>query len=66
VLVPALVILSLASAFAIWHWPGVFIAGGNHNWLIAAQLLSFVVYLTYTRRYFRAIAPLILRSRKTI
>jgi hypothetical protein len=65
-LVPALVILSLASAFAIWRWPGVFIAGGNHNWLIAAQLLSFVVYLTYTDRYFRAIAPLILRSRQTI
>ena len=62
VLVPALVILSLACALAIWRWPDVFIARGYHNWLIAVQLLSFVGYLTYTGRYFRSIAPLVLRS----
>jgi hypothetical protein len=65
-LVPALVILSLACAFAIWRWPDVFIAKGHHNWLIAAQLLLFIGYLTYTGRYFRAIAPLILRSEQAI
>jgi len=64
VLVPALVMLSLACAIAIWRWPDVFIAQGHHNWLIAAQLLLFVAYLTYTGRYFRAIAPLILRSKQ--
>jgi hypothetical protein len=64
VLVPALVILSLACAIAIWRWPDLFIAQGHHNWLIAAQLLLFVAYLTYTGRYFRAIAPLILRSKQ--
>jgi len=47
---------------AIWRWPDVFIARGYHNWLIAVQLLSFVGYLTYTGRYFRSIAPLVLRS----
>jgi hypothetical protein len=62
VLVPGLVILSVACAFAIWRWPEVFIAQGHHIWLIAAQLLSFIGYLVYTGRYFRAIAPLILRS----
>ena len=65
-LVPALVILSLACAFAIWRWPNVFIAHGHHNLLIAAQLLLFIGYLTYTGRYFRAIAPLILRSEQAI
>ena len=64
VLVPALVMLSLACAVAIWRWPDVFIAQGHHNWLIAAQLLLFVAYLAYTGRYFRAIAPLILRSKQ--
>ena len=62
VLVPALVILSFACAFAIWRWPDLFIARGYHNWLIAVQLLSFVGYLAYTGRYFRSIAPLVLRS----
>jgi hypothetical protein len=62
VLVPALVIVSLACALAIWRWPDVFIARGHHTWLIAVQLLLFVGYLTYTGRYFRSIAPLVLRS----
>jgi len=62
VLVPALVTLSLGCSLAIWRWPDVFIARGYHNWLIAIQLLTFVVYLAYTVRYFRSIAPLVLRS----
>ena len=61
VLVPALVTLSLGCSLAIWRWPDVFIARGYHNWLIAIQLLTFVVYLAYTVRYFRSIAPLVLR-----
>jgi hypothetical protein len=62
VLVPALVILSSACALAIWRWPDLFIARRYHNWLIAVQLVSFVGYLAYTGRYFRSIAPLMLRS----
>ena len=37
VLAPGLVILSLACAFAIWHWPDVFIARGQHTWLIGTS-----------------------------
>jgi len=64
-LVPALIILNLVSAFAIWSRPDLFIARAHHIWLISAQLLSFIGYLFYTSRYFSAIAPLVLRSRQT-
>src|SRR5437899_9055642 len=63
-LVPLLFVLNLACAIAIWSWPDPFIARGRHIWLISAQLLSFIGYLFYTSRYFSAIAPLILRSRR--
>jgi hypothetical protein len=62
-LIPALIILNLAAAFAISRWPQVFIVSGHQNWLIAAQLLSFIGYLAYTGRHFRAIAPLVLRTK---
>ncbi len=65
VLVPALIVLNLVSAFAIWRWPDLFIARARHVWLIGAQLLSFIGYLFYTTRYFSAIAPLLLRKRRT-
>jgi hypothetical protein len=63
-LVPTLVFLNVACAFAIWHWHNVFIVHGRHSWLIAAQLIAFIVYLSYTGRYFRAIAPLVLRTKQ--
>jgi hypothetical protein len=63
-LVPLLIALNFACAFAIWRWPGLFIARAGHIWLISAQLISFVGYLIYTGRYFAAIAPLVLRSRE--
>ena len=62
-LIPALVVLNFAAAFAISRWPHAFIARGHQTWLIAAQLLSFLAYLAYTGRHFRAIAPLIARSK---
>jgi hypothetical protein len=64
-LVPALIILNLVSAFAVWSRPDLFIAHACHIWLISAQLLSFIFYLFYTSRYFSAIAPLLLRNRRT-
>ena len=45
VLVPALIVLNLVCAFAIWLWPDLFIARARHVWLIAAQLVSFIAYL---------------------
>ena len=65
VLVPALIVLNLVSAFAIWCWPDLFIARARHVWLIGVQLLCFFGYLFYTTRYFSAIAPLVLRNRRT-
>jgi hypothetical protein len=64
-LVPLLIALNLVSAFAIWRWPYLFIFRGCHIWFISIQLLSFIGYLFYTSRYFSAIAPLLLRNRRT-
>jgi hypothetical protein len=61
-LVPLLFVLNLACAIAIWSWPDLFIARGRHIWLISAQLISFIGYLTYIASYFKTIAPLLLRS----
>jgi len=61
-LVPLLFVLNLACAIAIWSWPDAFIARGRHIWLISAQLISFIGYLIYIARYFKTIAPVVLRS----
>jgi len=42
-----------------------FIARGAHVWLIGAQLVSFIGYLIYIARHFKAIAPLIQRCHYT-
>jgi hypothetical protein len=64
-LVPLLFWFNLACAFAIWRWPGLFIARSGHLWLISGQMVLFIGYLIYTGRYFSAIAPLVLRSRRS-
>jgi hypothetical protein len=63
-LVPLLFLLNLGCAFAISSRPDFFIARAGHLWLISAQLVSFVGYLFYVARFFRIIAPLVLRSRQ--
>lgn len=63
-LVPLLFFLNLACALAIWIWPDLFIARAAHVWLISAQLVSFIVYLTYIGRHFSKIAQLLLQSRQ--
>lgn len=62
VLVPLLFFFNLVCALAISHWPEYFIDHSGSVWLIAAQLLSFLVYLGYVTRFYNGIAPLILRS----
>lgn len=64
-LVPLLIALNVVATFLIWRWPELFVARVHHIWLIAAQLIAFISYLFYTSRYFRLIAPLVLRSRAT-
>jgi len=63
-LVPLLFLINLACALAIWIWPDLFIARGGHVWLISAQLISFIAYLTFISRHFRKIAQLLLQSRQ--
>jgi hypothetical protein len=61
-LVPALFLLNLGCAVAIWSRPDLFLARQGHVWLIGIQLISFIGYLAYTAGYFKTIAPLILQS----
>src|SRR5437868_15528350 len=62
VLVPLLFFFNLSCALAISHWPDFFIDRAGDVWLIAAQLLSFMIYLFYVTRFYNGIAPLISRS----
>ena len=62
VLVPALFLLNLGCAIAIWSYPDLFLARNGHVWLIGIQLISFAGYLAYITGYFKTIAPLILRN----
>jgi hypothetical protein len=64
VLVPLLFLLNLGCAFSIWNWPDLFIARAGHIFLISIQLAAFIGYLHYIGHYFKAIAPLLLRSRE--
>ncbi len=66
VFVPLLFFINLACALAIWIWPDFFITRGGHVWLISAQLVSFISYLTYIGRHFSKIAQLLLQSRQAI
>ena len=62
--IPLLFFLNLGCAFSIWSWPDLFIAHSGHMCLISIQLASFIGYLIYIGRYFKALAPLLLRSRE--
>jgi hypothetical protein len=64
VLVPLLFFFNLGCALAINHWADFFIDRAGNVWLIAAQLLSFLIYLSYVTRFYNRLAPLILRSRE--
>ena len=63
-LVPLLFVLNLGGAFCIRRWPDLFVPRAGHIWLISIPLASFIGYLIYVGRYFKAIAPLLLRSRE--
>lgn len=63
-LMPCLFFFNLACTLTISRWSDYFLGRAGHVWLIAAQLLSFVIYLVYVTRFYQGIAPLILRSRE--
>ena len=62
VLVPLLFFFNLGCTAVINHWPDFFVDRLGNVWLIAAQLLSFLIYLFYVIRFYNRLAPLILRS----
>ena len=62
VLIPLLFFFNLGCALGISRWPDFFVDRSGHVWLIAAQLLSFLIYLFYVTRFYNGIAPLISRS----
>jgi hypothetical protein len=64
VLIPLLFFIYLGCALAIRIWPEFFIARGGHVWLVSAQLISFIAYLTYIGGHFSKIAQLLLLSRQ--
>ena len=61
-LMPSLFFFNLACTLAISRWSGYFLERAGHVWLIATQLLSFLIYLVYVTRFYQGLAPLILRS----
>jgi hypothetical protein len=61
-LMPCLFFFNLACALAISHWSDYFLERSGNVWLIAAQLLSFLIYLVYVTRFYHRIAPLIVRG----
>ncbi len=63
VLLPAVFLLNLGCATAIYIRPERFVARDGHIWLIAAQLAGFTGYLFYVLRYFANLAPLIAEAR---
>src|SRR5207245_3385301 len=46
-LVPLLFLFNLGCAVAIWTRPDLFLARRGPVWLLSAQLISFIVYLSY-------------------
>ena len=61
-LMPCLFFFNLACALSINRWSDYFLKRSGNVWLIAAQLLSFLIYLVYVTRFYHRIAPLILRG----
>src|SRR5947199_10011755 len=62
-LLPAIVLLNLASAILIRTWPEIFLAHNAHVWLIAVELLGFAGYLVYVVRFYGSLASLIAGAR---
>lgn len=63
VLVPISLALWIASAALVWKYPGVFLDGGWHVALGAAQALGLLGYLAFVWRFYRGIADSILAAR---
>jgi len=63
-LIPLIFLSNVASAFAIYRWPGFFIARNGHYILIAVQGLGLLGYLAYVVRTYIRLQPLITETRE--
>jgi hypothetical protein len=63
VLIPAVLLFSLACYICIRLRPDLFLDRNFHVGLVIAQVLGFGAYLFYVMRYYKGIAPLILEAR---
>lgn len=62
-LVPALFLLNVACAAAIYAHPGFFIDRRGHGLLIGASVCALLIYLIYSVRLYNRLAPLIIAMR---
>jgi hypothetical protein len=63
-LIPLLFFFNLGCALLIRFRSDLFIARGGHVWLIGAQLVCFIGYLSYVTRFFSELAPAMVASTK--
>lgn len=62
-LLPGVLILNGACAWAIHIAPDTFLGHRCHIYLVAAQLLGFIGYLIYVVRFYQQLAPFIVAAR---
>jgi len=63
-LIPAIFVSNVASAFLIYRWPEFFGARNGHYILIAIQGIGLLGYLAYVVRTYIRLQPLITRTRE--
>jgi len=64
ILLPSLIALNAGCAAMLRLAPHLFADHNRHVWLAATQLVAFIGYLFYVTRFWRKIAPLVVRSRE--
>jgi hypothetical protein len=62
-LLPGVLLLNIACAWAIHARPQFFIEQKAHLWLVATQLAGFCGYLLYVVRFYLKLAPFIVEAR---
>jgi hypothetical protein len=62
-LLPAVFLLNVGCALAIWSWPQFFLDRNGHLWLVAIQLAAFAGYLLYVVKFYGKLAAFIEQAR---
>jgi hypothetical protein len=61
-LVPAIVLFNWSAVLCIYFWPETMIRGGGHLVFALIQTVTLLGYLIYVVRFFRRVAPIVLRA----